>query len=278
MDFKDQIDNECAHNLDNNEIFCSPYIVVDKLKTILNTEELTDKNDLEEIKDKLKNKLNCDTEACIISHPESQKVIGNPFNILDEYFKPVGPRNSTKWFSNTDIDAILKQTKKKYLDRHFLHIPFQMIDFESTQSELATLDWPQKYKEGYRTFGTVFNTDTSYGMGKHWFSIYGSFEDTDENFTIEYFNSSGGLPMDQIVEWANKAIVRWQPSFTKPIKFIIVTRIMNQVDNHSCGSYSLYYIMSRLNGTPYSYFKHNKIGDENMHQFRKFLFRDEIIL
>jgi hypothetical protein len=82
--------------------------------------------------------------------------------------------------------------------------------------------------------------------------------------------------MNQITSWVNKVKVQWQAHFAKSIKVIIATRIVNQKDNHSCGSYSLYYIISRLSGTPYSYFKNTKIGDENMHEFRKFLFRSEI--
>jgi hypothetical protein len=172
-----------------------------------------------------------------------------------------------------DIDSVLSQIQKKYINKHFLHIPFQMIDFENMRTGLATLDWPTKYNEGFRTFGTVFNTDSSRGSGKHWFAIYGSFEDDSDDFIIEYFNSSGELPMKQITTWTAKVKVQWQSHFKKPINNVIVTRIVNQQDNWNCGSYSLYYIISRLSGVSYSYFKTKKIGDENMQEFRKFLFR-----
>lgn len=271
MDFKNDIDNECAHNLDNDGDFCSPYMIVDKLKTVLSSPE-TLVND-KDIKEKLKEELNCETEACILQHPKVAKIIGSVENIIEEYFKPEGPRDNNKWFSNTDIDSVLAQIQKKFTTKHFLHIPFQMIDFEKTQTELATLDWPAKYNEGFRTFGTVFNTDNSRGSGKHWFAIYCSFEDDSDEFTIEYFNSSGELPMKQISMWIPKVKVLWQPHFKKPINDIIVTRIVNQQDNWNCGSYSLYYIISRLSGTPYSYFKNTKIGDHNMQEFRKYLFR-----
>lgn len=268
MDFKKDIDIECAHNIDGEEGFCSPYIVVNKLKDLASSKTISDK----ELKEELKEKLNCDTEVCIINHPEVKKII-NATSIIENYFKPEGPRDNNNWFSNTDIDSVLSQIQKKYTNKHFLHIPFQMIDFEKTKSTLATLDWPAKYKEGFRTFGTVFNTDTSTGRGKHWFSIYSDFEDSSDEFTIEYFNSSGELPMSQITSWMHKVKVEWQTHFTKPINVIIATRIVNQQDEWNCGSYSLYYIISRLSGVPYQYFKNTKIGDENMQEFRKFLFR-----
>lgn len=208
MDFKHDIGNECGFHIDkkDDDVFCSPYIVVNKLKEITNTKNASDKDTLKTLKDKFK----CDTEICILKTPEVIEVIRNidtgmtANQIVDEYFKPEGPRNNNKWLSNTDIDSVLDQIQRKYVAKHFLHITFQMIDFESTQSELAVLDWPEKYTEGFRTFGTVFNTDTSRGNGKHWFAIYGSFEDSGD-FTLEYFNSSGELPMNQISKWIKRA-------------------------------------------------------------------------
>ena len=60
-----------------------------------------------------------------------------------------------------------------------------------------------------------------------------------------------------------------EKTLNKKVNDIIVTKIVNQVDNHSCGSYSLYYIISRLDGIPYKHFSNIKIGDETMHKFRK---------
>jgi hypothetical protein len=60
----------------------------------------------------------------------------------------------------------------------------------------------------------------------------------------------------------------------KKCNFIKVTDIQHQrEDTANCGSYALFYIWKRLNGTPYSYFAENKIKDEHMEEFRKFLYR-----
>lgn len=56
------------------------------------------------------------------------------------------------------------------------------------------------------------------------------------------------------------------------IKCINVTKIVNQKDNHSCGSYSLFYILCRLCGISYKVFEENEIGDKLMHDFRNHLF------
>lgn len=265
MDFKQEIEIECSHDSNKSaDDFCSPIEIVEKLKEFGGS------------KDEILEKTNCETEVCILNHPEVQKII-EPImsveNILTNYFKPEGPRESEDWFSNTDIDSVLDQIQEKYTEKHFLHIPFQMIDFEKTGSELARLDWPAKYKEGFRTFGTVFNTDLSTGRGQHWFAVYGSFEDSDPDHTLEFFNSSGELPQRQLQEWLHKVKNKWQSKFEKPIKIVIATRVENQQDDFSCGSYALYYIISRLAGIPYRYFKDTKLKDSDMVEYRKFLFR-----
>ena len=60
----------------------------------------------------------------------------------------------------------------------------------------------------------------------------------------------------------------------KPCIFKKVTDIEHQrSDTANCGSYSLYYIWKRLNGTSSEYFANNQIIDEDMESFRKFLWR-----
>lgn len=270
MEFKADIENDCGHHIIVKKgEFCSPDSVVDKIKTIIPG------SSQKEIFAKLKKKYNCDDEVCILEQPDIKAVVGNSViaNTIAEYFKPDGPRNNNNWFSNDDIDNVLEQIEKKYTEKNFKHIEFQMIDFEKTNSKLAQLDWPKEYAAGFRSFGTVFNTDVSTGRGQHWMSVYASFQDEDDVFTIEYFNSSGELPMNQLHTWMKKVKHLWQPFFKKPILDIVSTRIINQFDNWSCGAYALYYIISRLDGVHYTFFKTNHIGDSNMMEFRKYLFR-----
>lgn len=273
MEFKNDLDNNCGFHVEKKGEFCSPSEIVDKLSELAEVKNSAVKNPKDEktILENLKKKYACSDEICILKKAD----IPNALEIINENFKPEGPANTFEWLSNIDIDKVLTQIEKKYINKKFLHIPYQMIDFEKTKSILGELDWPAKYNEGYRTFGTVVNTDTSQGRGIHWFAIFGSFQDSDKEFTIEYFNSSGEPPYDEIMLWMKKSKHKWQYAFEKPIKDIIVTRIVNQIGDNQCGVYSLYYIISRLNDTKYMYFKHNKIGDKTMDLFRKYLFREK---
>jgi hypothetical protein len=283
MDFKSEIGEECGFHIEKTDDFCSPEEVVDKLKEEFIDKDFrkifskNDKNNKDKPLELLKDKFNCDTEVCILEQPEVKKVIGSDTvsELIVDRFKITGPRESEAWFSNIEIDGVLDQIQKKYIDRHFLHLPFQMIDFEKTDTALARLDWPAEYEKGYRCFGVVLNTDTSKGRGEHWFSIFGDFSDGAKEFTIEYFNSSGELPMNEVATWMKKVKHKWQPYFQNiaKIKDVCATRIINQKDGFSCGAYSLYYIISRLDGIPYQWFAKNAIGDNNMVEFRKYLFR-----
>lgn len=276
MEFKEDIDNSCGFHIKDNGPFCTPPQITNKLKDfVLNFIEPGVQKNERTIFKVLKEKYNCNSAVCILNQNDVKKYItpGVVNKVIEENFKPAGPRDNFNWLSNNDIDEVLNQISKKYEDKKFKHIHFQMIDFEKTGGDLARLDWPAEYARGYRTFGTVINTDISTGGGIHWFAIFGDFLDENDVYTIEYFNSSGELPPDEIILWLKRVKHEWD--FEKPIKDVVVTRIVNQRDGHSCGPYSLYYIISRLDGVPYSYFSNNKIGDKNMHLFRKYLFRDE---
>jgi len=274
MEFKSDVDDDCGfHVARGAKAACSPAEVVDKLKqfaAVLFGKKQTDAATMRALKKKYK----CDTEACILQIDDIRQFLGpqKVERVLKEYFKPAGPRATTAWLSNYDIDAVLEQIAKKYEHRHFRHIHYQMIDFASVGGELATMDWPAEYNKGYRTFGTVINTDKSSGNGIHWFAVFGDFSDDLDSYTVEYFNSSGDLPRDEITVWMNKMAAL---PFDKPINQIIATRLVNQRDTYSCGVYSLYYIISRLEGIPYQEFAHRRIGDENMHLFRMYIFRQD---
>ena len=284
-----KIIKECGFHInDDPDGICIEKDIIDEMrKYIVNNKEYNvDEKDVISNKDVIsttKKIFNCETESCILIKPEIKSFIGEKTisNQLEERFKPEGPYNSKQWFSNHNIDNVLKQVAIKYNNKKFLHIKFQMRDFaKQINNELYNTDFSEEYKKGIRCFGVVFNTDYSHKNGQHWFCVFGDF--SKEPFTIEYFNSSGDDPLPEIDFWMKST----KNNLIKNLNFKVITvdvtkidsnnneKIINQSDNHSCGSYSLYYIISRLEGIPYEYFSKNKIGDEKMHIFREYyLFR-----
>ena len=253
---------------------------------------------VKKILEKAKNKLKCDSEACVVSHPEFKKfAISN--NILtndeiedniDTRFKIEGPRNSTKWLSNYDIDKTLEDWAFKFED--FFPCPFAMIDFDKMREPLYKYDMGKIYlgeyskqtimgkvKLPYRTFGCAINTDTSLGKGKHWMALFVDMR--GDIWTIEFFNSTGMAPQKSIVNWQQRTkdsldnLIQNQ-NLQKKTEIVIASNLEHQESNTECGLYTLFYIRARIENVPYTRFLEKEIPDENMIEFRKHCFRAEI--
>ena len=132
------------------------------------------------------------------------------------------------------------------------------------------------------SYGIVCNTDSSKGSGQHWFAIFISTdrknpEDTSKPVvSIELFNSSGGGSKNKEFEdyWREQSMNIARATGLR-CTFDIITTISHQGDSGNCGSYSLFYIYSRLNGVHPSEFNnpHKKITDYAMQRFRTVCFR-----
>lgn len=263
--------SEC-HFASNKFNICSNDSTIKKIASLSNVSipspylsDITRKK----IIDDIKTKTNCESESCIYESPMLKQVLGDTQFIIKQTFKPKGPYNSDDWLDNLNIDGVLKQNMEKYKD--FYAIPFQMIDFVKQQAELATLNIPNLIKR-YNTVGVVINTDTSTGKGKHWFALFMDFR--KEPYTLEFFNSSGNLPVYQIQSWMNKTKRDFE-KLGKQMDIIIVNSNELQKSSSECGVFSLWFILGRLEGKSVSEFKNVNMGpnDEKMIKFRKWLFK-----
>lgn len=268
--------NECAFHINAVDNVCSDRYTLEKMKQFIDQLEGSDVTKPIEIIQKAKKATGCDTEACVIKSKELSNFIGanEAQKVIAQRFKPEGPANSTKWLNNDNIDYVINQWSKIYPG--FLHVPFQMVDFDENQTHLATLDLVKEYEKGARKMGCVINTDRSTGSGIHWFCIF--IDMNSPKWTLEYFDSAGEYPKRSVHVWLNKQRANLAKRFTsQAIEVIDVTR-SNQLQRSTteCGVFSLWYILSRLNGVPYTYFSQpNAINDDMMYKFRQFLFRHD---
>lgn len=218
-----------------------------------------------------------------------------------KFFKiPTKSLDKNHWLNNTEIDNIQYQLLDNYPGYYFSTI--HMIDLnnfmpnnndifkyndkiynikdinfvdELSNNSNAKLTYNGKLKY----FGIVCNTDISSNGGIHWFTIFIDF--TKSPIQIEYFNSSGYPLIRGNHQTERKEFYLFfknlEDELTKnkfPAKFIQVTDIEHQRDDTAnCGSYSLFYIWSRLQGRPYTDFQKKKITDELMEKFRSVLWR-----
>jgi hypothetical protein len=245
-EFLENNNTEC-HFAKGRVQVCSPPVFINVMKNFLFKEGIIVQDD-KGIVEAMKDKLNCDSEKCVVEHPifiKNTKL--NPSeaeSIIESNFRPEGPSDSTDLLSNINIDGVLGQLNVLY--PKFLHIPFQMSDFAENNTYLAKLDIVDHIQENkYNSFGVVFNTDVSTGRGKHWFCFYGVIK--PKGLELEYFNSSGYDMLKSIREWEVSVRRKVQDAgFSYKLKEN--TGVQYQKDNHSCGVYCLMYIWLRLSG------------------------------
>ncbi len=268
--------NECKFDVAHPSNVCAPPKMVNKMKEYI---EKKHKKSVpanpDAIISNMKDLLDCNSESCIFKNADFKEFAGiNQLNsILDQIFKPEGPANDFGLLSNFNIDDVLDQFESKFANRKFLHIPFQMRDFETVGTQLATIDLAEQFKKGIKTFGVVLNTDKSSGNGIHWFCLFG--EHYGDKIILEYFNSSGKPPLPEIQIWLQKTKHHLNKSLKIPVDIHYSTGIYFQHDDHSCGVYCLCYIWCRLERIPPTWFKSENFNDKLMHKARKNLFRWE---
>ena len=267
--------NECHFAKGANPI-CSPKHVINHMKEFAKSKNRHDiaTGDEKKLLAGMKELLNCQSESCILKRSDFVDFakIANVEDILNEFFKPSGPALNFGLLSNFHIDDVLDQFEDRFANRKFLHIPFQMRDFETIGTQLATVDLAEKFKT-YDTFGVVINTDLSSGKGIHWFCIFG--ENYKTHVALEYFNSSGKQPLVEIQTWLQKTKNYLEMKMKIPVTVFYTTGIMFQNDDHSCGLYSLAYIWLRLERVPPKWFNTDNFNDKKMHDIRKNMFRWE---
>ena len=221
----------------------------------------------------MKERMNCKSESCILKSKEFREFakVSGIDELLNEFFKPSGPSQDFGLLSNVNIDGVLDQLEKQF--KGFLHIPYQMRDFDTIGTELARVDLAAQFKNGKTSFGVVLNTDWSSGRGIHWYCIFGHI--VNKNVIIEYFNSSGLEPLPETQAWIQKT-KHYLTMNGLPTEVKYSTGIQFQNDDHSCGVYCLMYIWLRLEGVPHSWFTADNFDDSFMHKARKILFRHEV--
>lgn len=274
--------SECAFHIQTIDNVCSDQFTLSKMKEFIDRLEGSDINKPikpSEIIAKAKRATNCNSESCVLKSKALEEIIGpsNVQKIIQTRFKPEGPSHSTEWLNNDNIDYVIYQWSKIYPG--FLHIPFQMIDFDEQNTRLAQVDLVEEYEKGTRKMGCVINTDKSSGSGIHWFCIFiDMLQGPEKKWSLEYFDSAGDYPKKSVHIWLNNQRSKLAIKYPKQIVEVVDVTRSNQLQKSSteCGVFSLWYILSRLNGVPYTYFSQpNAINDDMMYKFRQFLFRHD---
>lgn len=220
--------------------------------------------------------LSVESEAAIWEHHAFRKFVGESHarNVLNTRFKPCGPANCVDLLSDRNIDNVLAQWalhSEELFGRKFYHVPFQMIDFDKFKTEFSTLDIPGLKRKGFDCFGCVLNTDVSSGPGIHWFCVFGDLR--GDTGTLEYFNSSGRRPYEEITRWRERKKLEALKQNMNLVDIDATFRRL-QFTNTECGVWSLVYIRKRLEGKPPDWLATQRITDADITAYRAQLFRE----
>lgn len=279
LDDLDKDPSECIFEkkicTSSNDIKIIKHFLIDEKQ--IEQLDLSDK----EIIEKAKKYLNVDSEAGIWENHKFKHFAGinKSTHIVKNIFKPKGPANSTALLDNFNIDETLSQWSKhskELFGKKYYHIPFQMIDFDKTGTELSRFSIMELLESEYDCFGVVLNTDISSGRGKHWFCLYGDLNHNgtkEDPYTLEYFNSSGNPPMIQVDIFLKRTVYDLLKETGQYCEIIRSAHKRLQYSQTECGVWSLMYIKSRLDGHPYDYFYKRKTSDAEITEMRKRIFR-----
>lgn len=273
--------SECAITVDPNQGHCSAPTVIENIARHLGI----NKSGAEAVREAAA-KLGCDgSEKCVIQkmghYLGEQKVRGE----LGRAFKIEGPTDTTL-LNNVNIDTILRQWQMcfpQFYAYNFNMLDYHYFSFRNGQvleqpDSLATVTWADIKASGATCAGCIINSDQYSGGGKHWMALFLDARDP-ANTSVEFFNSSGNGPAPEWISWLGKMQGQltadgYKSSVGLP-RIIRSSRIKHQKSKSECGLYSLFYIWSRIAGTPPEKWEERRVPDQAMFEFRYHLFEQK---
>lgn len=202
----------------------------------------------------------CDDQKCWVEEGEFMKYMDAKIKkkLEKETFRPYGPTadEASVWLNTTHIDEVMTQYEGVYKD--FKYLGTVPIDFaELDYYPMKNIDFNKYVKDGKMRLGTVLNTDTSRQSGAHWIALWINFYNGDIIFSDSY----GVNPDKRITDFMRKAGKFMSDELgMKPN--IRVSKKRHQMGNSACGMYSIWHILSMLNGKTLEEISAKRIPDE----------------
>jgi hypothetical protein len=265
----------------------------DKINIINNKQYLVN-----ELDTKLQNK--CSNQICWLRLDFIKELEDNE-DLLNNTFRPLGPKGKYDWLSTTDIDNVITQYQEKYPE--FLFLGAVPYDFEDLKFlGLHNLDFKKLEDENIHKIGIVINLDEHYKGGSHWVALFANLSTNQ----IYFFDSVGKKPRKRIKKFINKIIKYLY--YKKYNKKLYIQSIYKKLKNHNnlsnsdhkhsintnieiqnllndfdirynniqhqfkdseCGVYSINFITRLVSDESFDNVINNIITDEQMNNFRK---------
>jgi hypothetical protein len=263
--------------------------------------ELDKEKLVEELDNRLSNK--CDEQTCWL-RLDIAKALDE--DIIDNTFRPEGPKKKYEWLSTTHINDVISQYHEVYKDFNFLGaVP---LDFDNLPVlGIKNLNFNELIKDGKTKIGLVINQDEHWKSGSHW---VGLFIDFNKN-AIYYFDSVGSAPLKltkKFITRVAKFMYNRKYKEELPVNNVLkifkslkdtpqdkldnfidskkylknlindfdirFNNIQHQFANSECGVYSINFIINLAEGKDFDEVINNVTKDEVMNKNRKIFFRN----
>jgi len=253
----------------------------DKIKIVNNKKVLW--NNINKIFKK-NTKCKSGNDKCWLSLENVEKLNNNEIN--ENTFRPKMPddwkNDKTSWLSTTDIANVLNQYKNTHKDLEIigpvpLDFDTKLVNNSTMQlcvaDELCKMNIKKLLKKGIRKIAIIFNLDKHNEPGSHWVSM---FVDLNEGCNY-FFDSFGHKPVNEIQILMNRIkeqvdeLIKKNEYKIKNSEFKnIVNSTEYQEDGHSCGLYSIDFMVRFIEGGSYKKIKNDKNITDKLMDFNKF--------
>jgi hypothetical protein len=249
----------CSPHINSTGVSCFDKEALHKITKLWNkshTDKITigrksNKTLWKEINNKMSMTYKCEdgAEWCWLEQPFIKNTsIGDE---LDDFLKPLMPKkweyNPREWLNTLDIEEVLNRYQQKHDDFFFAGaVP---IDFDKkfsngqcVSNELCNIDLSKLWKDKKRRIGAVFNLDKHNQSGSHWIALFCDLN----NKHVSYWDSYAVEPPNEVVELMDKLEHQADKLGIKLERN--VNDVRHQYKNTECGIYSIYFIISLLEG------------------------------
>lgn len=195
------------------------------------------------------------------------------------YLRPVMPAkwkaDPDMWLDSLNISDVMNQCEQAFPEFEFMG-PFP-IDFAAPDpytrsgggapkkclmNEVCELRVAAAKQNGTTGIGIVYNLDPHFKSGSHWVATYIDLK----NSKCIYFDSYGLAPPPQVARF-----MKWLTTQDPAMTLTYNARRL-QYKNTECGMYCLYFLIRMILGDELVDFSRRKPRDEDMLQFRHWLF------
>lgn len=190
--------------------------------------------------------------------------------LVNHTFRPEGPDGKFEWLNTINIEKVVSQYEKKYIDFQFFGaVP---IDFDTFGDyPIAKLNYDKFVRSGKTKLGIVFNLDEHWQSGSHWVAM---FADLSKGH-IFFFDSYGIEPEPRIQTLMRRIAKYCESNGMKPKNIRVeYNKYRHQRKNSECGVYSINFILRMLKGISFDEICKSQIHDDKINKCRNVYFKN----